>query len=227
MPPGGSRRILVRRASARSSRGPVSVAPEPRAHAKLRSRSVGSRVEPKLSSLIASAESGDRSAADALFDALYTELHGLASRQLARSSGALTLGTTTLLHEAYLNMGRRQGTEFPDRSRFMGYAARVMRGLVIVYVRNRNAQKRGGQYEISPLTDDISAEAEDAEYLARIGAALDTLANVDSELAQLVDLKFFCGFSFAEIAAMRGVSERTVQRHWDKARILLHGLIRD
>ena len=104
-------------------------------------------MEPSLSSLIASAEEGDRSAADTLFATLYAELHRLASRQLARSSGELTLGTTTLLHEAYLNMSRREGAAFPDRARFMGYAARVMRGLVIDYVRNRTAQKRGGQLE--------------------------------------------------------------------------------
>jgi RNA polymerase sigma factor (TIGR02999 family) len=185
-------------------------------------------VEPSLSSLIASAEEGDRSAADTLFATLYAELHRLASRQLARSSGELTLGTTTLLHEAYLNMSRREGASFPDRARFMGYAARVMRGLVIDYVRNRKAQKRGGEFEKTPLAAEVVAAATvDGDLLARIGAALDELATVDAALAQVVDLKFFCGFSFVEIAAMQDVSERTVQRHWEKARILLHGLIRD
>jgi RNA polymerase sigma factor (TIGR02999 family) len=180
-----------------------------------------------LSSLIASAEEGDRSAADTLFATLYAELHRLASRQLARSASDLTLGTTTLLHEAYLNMSRREGATFPDRARFMGYAARVMRGLVIDHVRNRKAQKRGGQVEKAPLAGDIAAADEDGEQLARIGTALDELATVDASLAQVVDLKFFCGFSFVEIAAMQGVSERTVQRQWEKARIVLHGLIRD
>ena len=184
-------------------------------------------MEPSLSSLIASAEEGDRSAADTLFATLYAELHRLASRQLARSAGDLTLGTTTLLHEAYLNMSRREGASFPDRARFMGYAARVMRGLVIDHVRNRKAQKRGGQVEKEPLAGDIAAAGEDGEKLARIGAALDELATVDASLAQVVDLKFFCGFSFVEISAMQGVSERTVQRQWEKARIVLHGLIRD
>jgi RNA polymerase sigma factor (TIGR02999 family) len=185
-------------------------------------------VEPSLSSLIASAEEGDRSAADTLFATLYAELHRLASRQLARSAGDLTLGTTTLLHEAYLNMSRREGATFPDRARFMGYAARVMRGLVIDHVRNRKAQKRGGQVEKAPLVGDVAAATgEEGEKLARIGEALDELATVEAALAQVVDLKFFCGFSFVEIAAMQGVSERTVQRQWEKARILLHGLIRD
>jgi RNA polymerase sigma factor (TIGR02999 family) len=182
-------------------------------------------MEKPLSSLIASAEAGDDRAANALFAALYAELHRLASRQLARNAGAVTLGTTTLLHEAYLSMRDREGASFPDTARFMGYAARVMRGLLIDYVRERKAQKRGGQFQITVLPDEVPEAAEEDD-LEGIGAALGQLGALDAPLAQLVDLRFFCGFSFVEIAAMRGVSERTVQRHWDKARILLHGLVK-
>ena len=181
-------------------------------------------MESTIRALIASAEGGDRSAADALFAALYAELHRLAKRELARSSaGGLTLGATTLLHEAYLDISRRD-TDFPDQARFMAYAAKVMRGLIIDYARSRQALKRGGGFEITSLGSDAEG-ASDAEQLAEIGAALDELALADPQLAQIVDLKFFCGFSFPEIAAMRGVSERTVQRHWEKARIYLHGAI--
>lgn len=182
-------------------------------------------MEHSLSSLIASAEGGDRSALDSLFAALYSELHRMARRQLSRSAGELTLGTTTLLHEAYLDMAEREGGAFPDRGRFMAYAARVMRGLVIDYARRRQAHKRGGQFEIESLADEVADPAVDDRELTRIGEALDQLATVDPPLAQVVDLKFFCGFSFAEIAAMQGLSERTVQRHWEKARIYLHGVI--
>jgi len=181
-------------------------------------------VEPSLSSLIASAEGGDRAAMDALFAALYSELHRLARRQLARSAGSVTLGTTTLLHEAYLDMAERESAVFPDRGRFMAYAARVMRGLIIDYARNRQAHKRGGQFEIASLGTDVGDPTDDKE-LTRISDALDELATVDPPLAQVVDLKFFCGFSFAEISAMLGLSERTVQRQWAKARIYLHGCI--
>jgi RNA polymerase sigma factor (TIGR02999 family) len=184
-------------------------------------------VERTISSLILSAEGGDRSAADALFTALYSELHRLAQRQLARSSSELTLGATTLLHEAYLDIVRRESAVFPDRARFMAYAARVMRGLIIDYVRHRKARKRGGAFEITTLTGEVDAGADDDQELSRISQALDELAVIDPLLAQVVDLKFFCGFSFAEIAAMRSVSERTVQRHWEKARIYLHGTIKD
>jgi RNA polymerase sigma factor (TIGR02999 family) len=134
----------------------------------------------------------------------------------------MTLGTTTLLHEAYLDMAQREGTAFPDRGRFMAYAARVMRTLIIDHVRNRKARKRGGEFEITSLPDEVRDEAAEAAHLHRLGEAVDALARVDPLLAQVVDLKFFCGFSFAEIAAMRGLSERTVQRHWEKARLFLH-----
>jgi RNA polymerase sigma factor (TIGR02999 family) len=172
-----------------------------------------------IAALIADAESP--AGAAALFAALYSELHRLAQRQLARA-GAVTLGTTTLLHEAYLNMTGRPGASFPDRGRFMGYAARVMRRFIIDYVRSRKALKRGGEFELAPLGEEVADPGVESRDLERIGDAIDALAAVDAELARIVDLKFFCGFSFAEIAAMRGLSERTVQRHWDKARIYLH-----
>jgi RNA polymerase sigma factor (TIGR02999 family) len=186
----------------------------------------GSPVASKISTLITSAERGERGATDALFATLYTELHRLARRQLARGGGGVTLGPTTLLHEAYLDISRRETAVFPDRARFMAYAARVMRGLIIDYARRRQAWKRGGGFEITSLRGEADPAAADEKELEEIGAAVDALASIDPSLAQIVDLKFFCGFSFAEIAAMRGVSERTVQRHWDKARIFLHRAIR-
>jgi len=174
-----------------------------------------------IASLIASAERGDPSAADALFSALYSELHRLAERQLAGGGSRLTLGTTTLLHEAYLSIARQKGAEFPDRARFMAYAAKVMRRLIIDYARRRQAQKRGGGFQITSMIQDPEAIAVDAKELAGIGAALDDLAVADPSLAELVDLRFFGGFSLSEIATMRGVTERTVQRHWEKARLYL------
>jgi RNA polymerase sigma factor (TIGR02999 family) len=179
-------------------------------------------VAPTISGLILSADGGDRTAADTLFAALYGELHDLARRQLSRGPRA-TLGTTTLLHEAYLNISGREGTHFPDRARFMGYAAKVMRGLIIDYARRRQALKRGGGFELTAM-EDVAAPA-DADELVQIGQALDQLGEADPPLAELVDLRFFGGFSLPEIAAMRGVTERTTQRHWDKARAYLHRAI--
>jgi RNA polymerase sigma factor (TIGR02999 family) len=178
-----------------------------------------------FSSLIDAVERGDPSAADTLFSALYAELRRLAARELARQGVPLSLSPTTLLHQAYIEIAARDGTSFPDRARFMGYAARVMRGLIIDHVRNRLAQKRGGRFEITSAPTDLEHAVDDRE-LARISDALDELAEVEPPLAQIVDLRFFCGFTFAEIAALKSISERTAQRHWEKARIYLHRKIR-
>lgn len=186
-----------------------------------------SAVNADITSLLASAERGDRSAADAVFAALYDELHRMARRELSKRGFGVTLGVTTLLHDAYLDISKREGAAFPDRNRFMGYAARVMRGLIIDYVRSRHAQKRGGQFEITSIKTDVAAVLPDAAELSHLSDALDQLATVDDRLSKIVDLKFFCGFSFGDIAAMMGVSERTVQRDWEKARIYLHRVLRD
>jgi RNA polymerase sigma factor (TIGR02999 family) len=183
-------------------------------------------VSSTISSLFGAAERGDSAAADQLFTSLYSELHRLAKRELARRGSPASLSVTTLLHEAYLDIAAREGNRFPDLPRFMGYAARVMRGLIIDHARSRNAIKRGGEFEITSLKTDQVEYRVDANELSSISDALDQLAKVEPNLAVLVDMKFFCGFSFAEIAALENLSERTVQRRWEKARIFLHQNIR-
>ena len=164
----------------------------------------------------------ERVVADALFTTLYAELHRLARRELNRRGPLGGLGVTTLLHEAYISISGTQGTVFVDHPRFMGYAARVMRGLIIDDVRRRKSEKRGGLFQITSLDGELGDAASSPQALVRIGDALDELAEIEPDLAEIVDLKFFCGFSFAEIAAMRGVSERTIQRNWEKGRLYLH-----
>ncbi len=169
---------------------------------------------------------GERLAVESLFATLYTELRRLARRQLDNHLG-VSLGASSLLHEAYLDMSQREGAAFPDRAHFMAYAARVMRSLIIDHARARRTHKRGGALEISGLELDALEPAGADFDLERLGAGLDELATLEPALAQVVDLKYFCGFSFAEIAALQGVTERTVQRHWAKARIYLHRTLRD
>jgi len=164
-------------------------------------------------------------AAEALFSTLYGELHRMARRELARRGRNMTLGATTLLHEAYLGMSARAGMTFPDQARFLAYATRTMRGLIIDHVRRRHSHKRGGLMEITALSATMADRLGKAENLQEVGDVLGQLQAVEPALAEVVDLKFFCGFSFAEIAAMRGVSERTVQRQWEKARLYLHHAI--
>ena len=163
--------------------------------------------------------------ADALFGTLYAELHRLARRELHRRGPVGGLGVTTLLHEAYLSISSREGSVFVDHARFMAYAGRVMRGLIIDEVRRRRSEKRGGLFQITSLGTDHAERVSSPQELIRIGDALDELAEVEPNLAEIIDLKFFCGFSFAEIAAMRNVSERTIQRSWEKGRLYLHHAI--
>jgi RNA polymerase sigma factor (TIGR02999 family) len=179
-----------------------------------------------LTTMLEAAERGELSATPELFAALYRELHRIARSQLHFNAGGMTLGATTLLHEAYLDLSQR-GLSFPDRNRFFAYAARAMRGLIVDYVRERRAIKRGGQFHLTTLDTVTSESVPAGDDLDPLNEALDALATTDPQLAEVVELKFFCGFGFAEIAAMRGVSERTVQRDWAKARLFLHSAIKD
>ncbi len=171
-----------------------------------------------------SASTGNPEAVSALYSTLYRELHAIAERQLRVNGDALTLGTTTLLHEAYLSMREREGDQFPDRAHFLAYAARAMRGLVIDHARRRFSKKRGGEFHITDADADLTPDdgGQDPAALQELSDALERLAIADAALAELVDLHFFAGFSFVEIAQLRGVSDRTVQRDWRKARLLLH-----
>jgi len=184
-------------------------------------------VETELEALIRRADQADRDAADQLFALLYHELHRLAEQNLRRAGTSVTLGPTTLLHEAYLNISGRENVEFADRARFLAYASRAMRGLMIDYARRQRAKKRGRLLEITLVEDaepggDATHSAED---IAQLGDALDELTTLEPALSELVDMHFFCGFSFGEIAELRGVSERTVQRDWRKARLLLRRML--
>jgi RNA polymerase sigma factor (TIGR02999 family) len=157
-----------------------------------------------------------------MFASLYDQLRRMARRELRRGGSALTIGATTLLHEAYLNVQAREGVHFPDEARFLGYASRAMRGLIIDYARRRQALKRGGAFELTSLPTEVPDDSCDLAQLEQLSDAVERLATVESRLAQVVDLKYFCGFSLRDIAAIWGVSERTVQRDWEKARLFLH-----
>ena len=181
-----------------------------------------------LSTLVASAEHGDRAAADALFAALYDELHRMARRELAKRGAGVTLGATTLLHEAYLDISdrerRRVSRPQPVHGLRLPRDARADHRLRAPPP-GAEARRRVRDHRRSPPTSPDAGA--DADELARRQRGAGWLEATDARLARIVDLKFFCGFSFVEIAAMLGVSERTVQRDWEKARIYLHRVLRD
>ena len=163
---------------------------------------------------------------DALFSKLYTDLCRLARREVYRNAGS-DMGPGTLVHEVWLDVRRSTSLAFTHPGQFLAYASRVMRGLVIDRVRRRQAQKRGGDLVLTTLDTQEADRLPAPESLDDIQQALDELAAVEPALAQIVDLKFFCGFTTEEVATMQGVSERTVQRQWEKARTLLYRALRD
>lgn len=166
-------------------------------------------------------------AKERLFADLYHELHRLAERALLRGGRQLPISATTLLHESYLSVSKN---DFTDSQRFLAYAARTMHGLIIDEIRRRSALKHGGSFAMIRIEPGVEPEhevstARDHE-LMRIDDALQELASKHPYLAELVQLRYFCGLSVAQIAVLRGVTARTVQRQWEKARLLLFDMLK-
>jgi RNA polymerase sigma factor (TIGR02999 family) len=165
-------------------------------------------------------------AKERLFAGLYHELHRLAQRALRRDGRLLPISATTLLHESYLSVAK---ADFTDSRRFLAYAARTMRGLIIDETRRRRALKYGGAFVITSLDEEVEQDRDESttydDELLRINDALEELETKDSALAELVQLRYFCGLSLAQIGVLRGVTQRTVQRQWDKARLLLFDML--
>jgi RNA polymerase sigma factor (TIGR02999 family) len=169
----------------------------------------------------------DSLGANQLFAVLYDDLHRMAESHLRASGDGLAVSSTTLVHDVWLDFSGRAGLAFPDKAHFMAYAARAMRAVVVDYARRSRALKRGGgAFDITLQPDMSSQRDHDAAELSRLSDALDQLGILDPALAELVDLHFFCGYTFQEIAELRGISERTVRRDWRKARLLLHHELR-
>ncbi len=176
----------------------------------------------EIDGLLRDAEQGNSAARDQLFSTLYSELHRIAKRELNRHAPqAIPLSATTLLHEVYADLAGRPHLAFTDRGRFMAYVSRAMRGFIIDRVRQGQSQKRGGEFHFTQLDTSVPDSASTGTELQKLSDALDELAHKDAALAEVVDLKFFCGLTLGEIAALRQVSERTLQRDWEKARLLL------
>jgi RNA polymerase sigma factor (TIGR02999 family) len=180
-----------------------------------------------LTELIAQLVSGDASARERLFAAAYPELRKLARSRLRDGGRNTYLDTTALVHEAYLRFrdGGRLRTE--DRRAFFAYASRVMRSVIIDEVRERQALRRGG--DLAEVTLDTQAAAglpAGEEQLLNVHEALLTLEATEPRLAQVVEMRYFGGYSESEIADALGLTDRTVRRDWDKARLLLFALLK-
>ena len=173
----------------------------------------------QITSWVAAARAGDDAAAELLYRTVYDELRRIARAQRARLEAGDTLGTTVVVHELYLRLERAAQLEVADRHHFFCLAARVMRQILIDGAR-RSMARGGDRARAGEDPENLVAPERPAELLA-LDAALDRLAEQDSELASLVDLHFFAGLSFARIAESAGKSERTLRRDWRTARAFL------
>ena len=176
----------------------------------------------QLTELLGRMQAGDGQARDALFDAAYADLHRLARARLRDGGRNTLLDTTALVHESYLRFVRAGALRAVDRRAFFAYAAQVMRTVIVNSARDRLAEKRGGVRTPPTLSSDVVAGIADGEQiLLAVHEALQDLAQVDARLAQVVEMRYFGGYSENEIAEALSVTVRTVRRDWEKARLLL------
>jgi RNA polymerase sigma factor (TIGR02999 family) len=181
----------------------------------------------EITALLRAAGTGDGGAADRVIAMLYGELHRLARKHLRRSGELTLLDTTALVHESYLRIQHAGTARFADRKHFLGYAAKAMRSIVIDIVRARQADRRGGMALHVTLDTGVGESvAVPQDEVLRVHEALDELADVDERLAKVVEMRYFAGLSEAEIADCLGLTERTVQRDWQKARLFLSMALR-
>jgi len=174
-----------------------------------------------VTQLVRASREGNREALDRLFSLLYEELRRVAHRQLLGRRPDATLNTTALIHEAYLRMVDQGQAEWEDRAHFFGYAARVMRAVIVDYARHRGARKRGGRMTRLSFDDsDLPIEAQ-ADAIVAIDHALTQLAELNERLSQVVECRFFGGLSVDETATALQVADRTVRRDWIKAKAWL------
>ena len=171
----------------------------------------------EVTRILESIQSGDPKAAEQLLPLVYEELRRLAAAKMARELPGQTLQATALVHEAWIRLAGERNQQYQNRHAFFGAAAEVMRRILVDRARRRQAARHGGGQERVEL-DAIESATTDDELVQSVHEVLDELARLDAQKAEVVKLRFFVGLSFEEIAALLGVNERTVRRHWTFAK---------
>ena len=178
--------------------------------------------EGSLTQLIRQANAGDTNALRRIFTMTYADLKGLARMRLSAGSRGAMLSTTALVHESFLRFANAGELNVTDRQHFLRYAATVMRSVIVDFVRQRGADRRGGDAQHVTLNTQIGDETHAGEeQILRVHEALEELARHDQRLVHVVEMRYFGGMTEAEIADALGVTDRTVRRDWEKARVLL------
>jgi len=177
---------------------------------------------PEITALLFAARQGDSQAAGEAFTLLYDDLRRLARSRLRQHRTMTLLDTTSLVHESYLKLVGHDSLALEDRHHFFAYASRVMRSVIVDFARARLAERRGGEAEHLVLDTALSEKLAGPETdVLQVHEALDVLAQADARLAQIVEMRYFGGMTEVEIGEALGLSERTVRRSWEKARLLL------
>jgi RNA polymerase sigma factor (TIGR02999 family) len=180
----------------------------------------------ELTAIFDDVNNGDRDAVDRLLALMYTELHQLAHRRLRSSERNLELETTGLVHESYLRFLSAGRLGVSDRAHFLSYAARVMRSIIVDFVRRHRSERRGGgALHVTLSTNLVDEVHASEEQIIRVNDALEELGHADARLVQVVDMRYFGGLSESEIAEVLDLNERTVRRDWQKARMLLRAAL--
>jgi RNA polymerase sigma factor (TIGR02999 family) len=182
---------------------------------------------PDTTQLLLAARAGDRDAFDRLFLHVQDALRQIAHHRLRRHSPGQTLGTTALVHEVYLKLVDQNRAALVDRAHFLALASRAMRFVLVDYARAQAAGKRGGGQPHLPIDNVLIAAEERSADLLELDEALRQLAAVSQRLADTVELHFFGGLTFDEIAEVLGRSVPTIKRDWARARLWLYRAMRD
>lgn len=172
------------------------------------------------------ARKGDSDAFNRVYSVVYDELRAIAHRHLYHHRPGETLNTTALVHEAYERLVGNSQIEWQDRNHFFALTSRAMRFVLVDYARSRTAKKRGGKAEDIPLDAVQLAIDHRSEELEALDEALQLLAQHDERLEKLVELKFFGGLNYQEIAGIMDLSKRTVRRDWQRARTWIYSAMR-
>lgn len=179
---------------------------------------------PPITLLLQRAAGGDRAALDAVYASLYPDLKRIARSRLRQQGRGDSVSTTMLVHESFVRLVGARDLRLEDRRHFFAYAAKTMRNIIIDSAREHLAERRGGGAEHVTLGDADALQVVGSgasDELVRVNEALHELEAVDPELAELVEMRYFGGYTELEIAELQGVAERTVRRRWDKARAWL------
>jgi RNA polymerase sigma factor (TIGR02999 family) len=180
----------------------------------------------QLTELLGRVQAGEAGAREALFASAYPDLRRLARARLREGRRNTLLDTTCLVHEAYLRFLQGGKLRAEDRLTFFAYASHVMRSVIVTYVRKRLAQKRGGSWRPLTLSTHVALGVVDGEEaILRVHEALEALETAEPRLASVVEMRYFGGYSEREIAETLEITERTVQRDWEKARVMLAAML--